>query len=142
ARMLETFGFHGAALDLRQNSDYHDRAFMQLLDAAGMGTMDFISWTDTQRRESLNVELRAPRPLVPRGAEIGAEARATVDCLDVVADHIRTYGPAGIGSYVVSMTRDVSDLLTVYALAREAGLLRKTPEGLACDIAAVPLFET
>jgi len=42
----------------------------------------------------------------------------------------------------VSMTRGVSDLLEVYLLAREAGLVRNTPQGLVCDVAVTPLFET
>jgi phosphoenolpyruvate carboxylase len=40
------------------------------------------------------------------------------------------------------MTRSVSDLLVVYLLAREVGLLEETPEGLCCPLPVVPLFET
>ena len=40
------------------------------------------------------------------------------------------------------MTRQLSDLLVVYLLAREAGLMRWTPEGLLCVLPVVPLFET
>lgn len=142
ARALETFGFHTAALDIRQNSDFHDRALMQLLAVAGIAETDFIDWDEPRRQEFLNAELRVPRPFAPRGADLGTEARAAVDCLQVVAGHIHRFGHEGIGSYIVSMTRDVSDLLAVYALAREAGLLRPAPEGLASDITVVPLFET
>jgi phosphoenolpyruvate carboxylase len=42
----------------------------------------------------------------------------------------------------VSMTRDVSDLLAVYLFAREVGLDVDTPEGPACLLPVVPLFET
>jgi phosphoenolpyruvate carboxylase len=40
------------------------------------------------------------------------------------------------------MTRNLSDLLAVYLLAREAGLATLTPEGLVCHLPVVPLFET
>ena len=40
------------------------------------------------------------------------------------------------------MTRNVTDLLTVYLLAREAGLIKKTDEGQVCLLPVVPLFET
>jgi phosphoenolpyruvate carboxylase len=40
------------------------------------------------------------------------------------------------------MTRDLSDLLTVYLLAREAGLTVNTEDGLVCQLPVVPLFET
>ena len=43
---------------------------------------------------------------------------------------------------IVSMTRQLSDLLVVYLLAREAGLARNTPEGLVCALPVTPLFET
>ncbi len=34
-----------------------------------------------------------------------------------------------LGPLIISMTRDLSDLLTVYLLAREAGLTEWTPSG-------------
>ena len=40
------------------------------------------------------------------------------------------------------MTRSASDLLSVYLLANEAGLLHQTEDGLICPIHIVPLFET
>jgi phosphoenolpyruvate carboxylase len=40
------------------------------------------------------------------------------------------------------MTRSVSDLLVVYLLANETGLLRQAEKGLVCPIHIVPLFET
>jgi phosphoenolpyruvate carboxylase len=43
---------------------------------------------------------------------------------------------------IVSMTRNVSDLLAVYLLAREGGLAISTPDGLVCQLPVVPLFET
>ena len=47
-----------------------------------------------------------------------------------------------MGSLIVSMTRSPEDLLTVYVLAREAGLTRWGAEGLECPVPVVPLFET
>ena len=40
------------------------------------------------------------------------------------------------------MTRDVADLLAVHLLAREAGLVESTADGLRCPLPVVPLFET
>ena len=47
-----------------------------------------------------------------------------------------------MGALIVSMTRSVSDLLSVYLFAREVGLTMPTPDGLACQLPVVPLFET
>ena len=52
------------------------------------------------------------------------------------------YGTRGIGNLIVSMTRSLSDLLVVYILGREAGLLETTDEGLASILPVVPLLET
>jgi phosphoenolpyruvate carboxylase len=45
-RIVETFGFHLAALDIRQNSEVHDRAIGQLLGIAGLGGEDYPQWDD------------------------------------------------------------------------------------------------
>jgi phosphoenolpyruvate carboxylase len=52
------------------------------------------------------------------------------------------YGDDGIGSLIVSMTRSCSDLLTVYLLAREVGLLVYEETGCRSLLRVVPLFET
>ena len=44
--------------------------------------------------------------------------------LSVIADHLDRHGPEGLGFLIVSMTRQVSDLLILYVLCREAGILR------------------
>jgi phosphoenolpyruvate carboxylase len=70
------------------------------------------------------------------------EADAVLSSLRVLKEYSAAYGFDGLGSLIVSMTRNVSDLLVVYLLAREVGLMRETPEGLECPMPVVPLFET
>ena len=147
ARSLQTFGFYLASLDVRQNSAFHDRAIEQLLAAAEM-PFDFAAWPETQRLEFLNRELQSPRPFLLHGEDmtegnstIGEEARAVLSSYRVLERHARTHGE-GLGALIVSMTRSLSDLLSVYVLAREAGLATNTSEGLVCKLPVVPLFET
>ena len=87
-------------------------------------------------------ELRSPRPFLHPVASGGVEADAVLGCYRVLARHIERYGVEGVGALIVSMTRRLSDLLVVYLLAREAGLLRAFPEGIVCLLPVVPLFET
>jgi phosphoenolpyruvate carboxylase len=54
-----------------------------------------------------------PQATLPREAE-GVRA-----CYRVLAAYLEQNGPGGLGSLIVSMTRNVSDLLAVYLLARE-----------------------
>lgn len=141
-RTVQTFGFHLAALDIRQNSQFHDEAVAQLMSAAGMDGDRFLEWDETQRLEFLNEELSSPRPLTHPEMELGPEADAVVSCFKAVSDHVKTHGPDGLGALIISMTRSLSELLVVYLLARETGLTTLTDDGLVCKLPVVPLFET
>ncbi len=141
-RALDVFGFHLAALDIRQNSKFHDEALMQILAASGQPASDFGDWDEARRLAFLNEELKSPRPFLYHDTGIGDQADKVLSCYRVIKRHMRKYGRDGIGSLIVSMTRQLSDLLVVYVLAREAGLMKWTPEGLLSELPVVPLFET
>ena len=141
-RIVQTFGFHLAALDIRQNSKFHEQAVAQLMDAAGMDGEKFLHWDEAERVEFLNRELSSPRPFTHPDMELGEQAEAVLSCYRVVSEHIKKHGTDGIGALIISMTRSLSDLLVVYLLAREAGLTKQTDKGLICKLPVVPLFET
>jgi phosphoenolpyruvate carboxylase len=131
-----------ANLDIRQNSDFHDKAVEQLLKAAQHEETNFSEWDEEKRIQFLSNELRTNRPFTNTNTKLEGNAEAVLDCYRVIERHERHYGTEGIGSFIVSMTRSVSDLLVVYLLAREAGLTELTEHGLACKIPVVPLLET
>jgi phosphoenolpyruvate carboxylase len=141
-RAVEVFGFHLAQLDIRQNSVFHAKAISQLLGACGLSADAWDDWTEAERLRFLERELRSPRPFLHPSASAGPEADAVLGCYRVLASHLNRYGAEGIGALIVSMTRRLSDLLAVYLLAREAGLMRSFPEGIVCLLPVVPLFET
>ncbi len=141
-RAAQTFGFHLASLDVRQNSSFHDQAVEELLIASDLQETDFPNWSETQRCDFINKELQSPRPFVQPDVECGEKSAAVLSSHRVLKDHIGDYGVHGLGTMIVSMTRDVSDLLVVYLLAREVGLASNTPNGLVCPLNVVPLFET
>jgi phosphoenolpyruvate carboxylase len=141
-RALQTFGFHLARLDVRQNSAFHDRAVAQLLQAAGLDGADYPSWDEARRLAFLEAELRSPRPFTRPGMALGPEAEAVLSCYRVLEAELAARGPDGLGALIVSMTRSHADLLAVYLLAREVGLLHETPDGPVCPLEVVPLFET
>jgi len=141
-RALDVFGFHLAALDIRQNSKFHDEALIQILAASGQPAPDFGEWDEKRRIEFLNRELKSPRPFLYDDSGIGDQADGVLSCYRVVKRHMRRYGRDGVGSLIVSMTRQLSDLLVVYVLARETGLMKWTSDGLLCELPVVPLFET
>jgi phosphoenolpyruvate carboxylase len=140
---LEIFGFHLATLDIRQNSEFHDKAISQLLTASGVPDgQSYAAWPEEKRLEFLNAELQSTRPFVHDDLRVGHEADRVLDCYRVLVRHRRKWGNPGLGSLIVSMTRQLSDLLGVYLLAREAGLMELADGGLVCPLPVVPLFET
>jgi phosphoenolpyruvate carboxylase len=141
-RLVEVFGFHLAALDIRQNSAFHDRAMEQILTAAGTGETRFADWTEAQRLEFFHDRLSRPDRLLEPGTATGPEATAVLDTYRALAEHVRRYGTKGVGASIVSMTRHTSDLLAVYFFAQEAGLTEWKSYGLVCPLPVVPLFET
>ena len=141
-RLIDVFGFHLAHLDIRQNSQFHEKALGQLIKAAGIDDGDYETWNEEKRMTFLNQELKVLRPFLHPDIKAGPEADAVLSCYRVVGEHIKQYGRHGLGALIVSMTRNQSDLLAVYLLARESGLMKQTEEGMACLLPVVPLFET
>ncbi len=140
---LEIFGFHLAKLDVRQNSEFHDKAIGQLLAAAGVADGEnYVDWPEEKRLALLNRELESTRPFLHDDIRVGAEADNVLDTYRVLVRHRRAWGTSGLGALIVSMTRQLSDLLGVFLLAREAGLMDLTADGLVCPLDVVPLFET
>ncbi|AFD08300.1 phosphoenolpyruvate carboxylase [Solitalea canadensis DSM 3403] len=141
-RVVDTFGFHLAKLDVRQNSAFHDKAIDQLLQASALHGDNYADWSEDRKLMFLNCELQYNRPFVHPSIKLEDNASAVLKTYDELANHVGKYGPAAIGSLIVSMTRSVSDLLAVFLLEREAGLSEFTTEGLVCHLPVVPLFET
>ena len=141
-RIVQTFGFHLGALDIRQNSHVHDLALAQLMTASGLNGNDFLKWEEPAKRAFFDRELLSPRPFTHPDMKVGAEADALLACYKVLLNHCKAYGTHGIGSLIVSMTRNASDLLAIYLFAREVGLMTPTADGDASILPVVPLFET
>lgn len=143
-RAVETFGFHLATLDLRQNSAVHERTVAELLKVAGVEA-DYAALDEGARVSLLRRELANARPLASRYAAYSEETAGELAIFAAAAEAHARFGPAVIRQSIVSMAKSVSDLLEVNLLLKEAGLYRPgIGEGDAdtAAIMAVPLFET
>ena len=138
-RAVDVFGFHLAALDLRQNANVHERVVAELLEAAAPGT-DYRRLDEDQRIAVLTAELATARPLVSPSVAYSEEAASELGVLRAAAEAQRRYGKGTIANYVISMANGISDVLEVVLLLREVGLYRPQPHEIDVDI--VPLFET
>ncbi len=142
-RLLKSIGLHLARVDIRQNSAYYEKALVQHLEAGSPeAAHQYRDGDESVRIEILNAELASRRPLVNDSVELPTEATQVRQTLKVVARKINQYGVKAVGALIISMTRELSDLLTVYVLCKEVGLTKNTEDGLYCTLPVVPLFET
>ncbi|MCS3628854.1 phosphoenolpyruvate carboxylase [Salinibacter ruber] len=138
--LVKTFGFHLAALDVRQHSGVHEDTVAALLDAGDV-VDDYGALSEEEKLEVLSRELQNPRPLVSRHADLPADAAELMEVFGVLRA-MQAVDPDIVGSYVVSMTHTVSDLLEPMLLAKEAGLGAVVDGSYRCPLDVVPLFET
>jgi phosphoenolpyruvate carboxylase len=139
-RAVDTFGFHLATLDLRQNADVHARVVAELLKVAG-ASPDYQALSEPERVLLLRRELAGGRLLASPYASYSQETLSELEIVRAAAEAHRRYGRGCITTYIVSKCESVSDLLEVNVLLKEAGLYRGQDAARA-DIMAVPLFET
>ncbi len=127
-RRAYTFGLPLIRLDIRQEAARHAEAVAEIVDYLGMG--DYTAWSEPERQEFLLRELQGRRPLVPRDWQPSEAVREVLATCEVVAKQT----PEALGSYVISMASQPSDVLSVILLLREAGM--------QFPMRVVPLFET
>lgn len=140
ADRARAFGLHLAALDVRQHSKVHEAAVASLLKAAGVdGAYETLG--EEERLTLLSAELANPRPLLPPGAPLDETATMVLETFRAIG-RILEIEPDGFGTFVVSMTHTVSDILEVMLLAKEVGLARVSEGRFDCPLDIAPLFET
>ncbi len=127
-RRLSCFGIELVKLDIRQNADRHAQVFDELTEFYGLGT--YSEWAEEAKQAYLLRELQSKRPLIPRRWRPSADVREVLETCQVIA---RTE-PQALGSYVISMASQPSDVLAVILLLCEAGVEHSMP--------IAPLFET
>ena len=142
-RAVQVFGFHLATLDMRQNSDRHESAVAELLAVAQVEP-GYASLPEDKRRAVLLRLLDDARSLRVRGAAYSARTASELEVFEAAEQLLRRHGREALRHCIISHTEDVSDLLEVLLLLKEAGLMRGgLSDGSAVtDLIVVPLFET
>ena len=130
-RCVDSFGFHLAALDVRQHAEVHRRAVAELLAAP-----DFVGQDAHQRAERLQAALA---PEFTTAAGLGAETTRCLEVMRAMADARDKHGDRSVGLLIISMAQAADDALAVLLLAKAAGTLDASGQA-ALDI--TPLFET
>lgn len=141
---VRVFGFHLAALDIRQHAAKHEAALVEVLTVAGVlaSKEAWDALSGDEQDELLLTELDARRPLLGPGAELSAETKEVVELFEVVAQVQAECGPEAITTCIISMATARRDLLAVLLFAREAGLVGFRGGDWFARIDVAPLFET
>ena len=129
----EVFGFHLVTLDLRQHADRHTEALTEVF-ARYDEADDYAALLEDEKVAKLTNELTMARPLTPAVLDFSEKTNETLSLFRLVRRAYEHIGTDAVDTYIISMTQDVSDVLAVMVMARDAGCA----DGL--DI--TPLLET
>ena len=140
---VQAFGFHLAALDIRQHSSVHEQAIADAMSAAGV-TNVYSKLSEADKVSTLRTELNNPRPLLGSFRDLPPLSAEVFEAIRQIRPNREPSTEFGVvDRYVVSMTHQVSDVLEVLLLAKEEGYYRQQEDGsFAAEFDIVPLFET
>jgi phosphoenolpyruvate carboxylase len=138
-RAVDVFRFNLAPVDLRQNSDVHERVVAELLEVACPGT-GYLALDEQGRIDLLLRELGSTRPLASPYVTYSEETRSEMAIFTAARRAHELYGANAIHNVIISKADGVSDILEVAVLLKEVGLLHPAEGRL--DVNIVPLFET
>jgi len=127
-RRAYSFGLNLARLDVRQESKRHLKLMKNICKHLGLG--DFEKWSENEKIAFLSKKFKSKRPLISKNISFDKEDKETWSTFKMISKLPREC----LGAYIISMSSKASDILTVVALQKEAGMK-------SC-LRTVPLFET
>jgi phosphoenolpyruvate carboxylase len=138
-RAVRVFGFYLAPVDLRQNSDVHERVVANLLQAANPA-VDYLALNEEQRIALLLEEISSSRPLASPYIQYSEETQSELAIYRAARTAQLRYGKGAVPNCIISKADGVSDMLELALLLKESGLLH--PDTAQLDVNIIPLFET
>ena len=140
-RAVEVFGFHLAPLDMRQHSGVHEQVVSELLTVAG--NSHYLQLDEVARRNVLISTLQQGQRLATDSSKFTDVSQSELRIMQAAADIHLDFGRSALPNYIISMTKDVSDMLEVALMVQQTGLL-SVSKGAApvLHINIIPLFET
>jgi phosphoenolpyruvate carboxylase len=137
---VEVYGFILAHLDIRQESSRHSDTIAEITEYLQILPRSYHAMSESERGIWLATELQTRRPLIPQEIPFSEKTRETIETFRMVRKLQQEFGQEICQTYVISMSHEVSDLLEVLLLAKEAGLY--DPATGISSLHVVPLFET
>ncbi|RJX32788.1 MAG: phosphoenolpyruvate carboxylase [Oxalobacter sp.] len=150
-RAVDIFGFHLATLDMRQSSEIHEHVLAELFSNAKV-ELNYGELDEDSKVQLLLNELKQPRLLYSPFIRYSPETASELEILRTAKEIRQRYGERSIRNYIISHTRNLSDMLEVLLLQKETGLLWEKwdddddmslgPKDAENELMVVPLFET
>ncbi|OGW91470.1 MAG: phosphoenolpyruvate carboxylase [Omnitrophica bacterium RIFCSPHIGHO2_02_FULL_63_14] len=140
ALQVSLFGFVFTRLDVREHSRRHLEAFAELVRSHELAPQDPLSMSESERGALLDTLLTQPR-YVELLKQASPGTREIIRTFQVIAEYLEHVDPEAIDSYIISMTHEPSDVLTVLWFFQQADLFRRTTRGWWSGLNIVPLFE-
>lgn len=137
---ITLFGFAFAKLDVREHSQRHLEAFAELVRTHELSAQDPRHMSEAARQQLLTEFLSRPRyvDLLNGGS---APTREVLRTFQVMGEYLERVDPEAIDGYIISMTHEASDVLTVLWFFQQTDLFRRTTRGWWSGANIVPLFE-
>ncbi len=143
---VKTFGFHFVELDIRQHSDEHEAVVDEILSSTKSLSQSYKELSEPKKIELLTELLLKPQNISPKNIKLSNNSKKVFEVFKLIKDMHQRISVDCIRSYIISFTHEVSDLLEVLFLAKEAELIKVTLENaeimVNSEIDVVPLFET
>ncbi|RCJ41089.1 phosphoenolpyruvate carboxylase [Nostoc minutum NIES-26] len=137
---VEIFDFNLTQLDIRQESSRHSDALNEILEYLQVLPQSYDDLSEEQRVAWLTGELQTRRPLIPAELPFSEKTNDVIETFRILRSLQQEFGVNICQTYIISMCRQVSDVLEVLLLAKEARLF--DPALAVGTIQVVPLFET
>ena len=140
ALQISLFGFIFTKLDVRDHSQRHLDAFAEIVRTHELSTDDPRTLPETERRALLDHLLTHPR-YVELLKGCSPSTREVVRTFQVMGEYLDHVDADAIDGYIISMTHQPSDVLTVLWFFQQADLFRRTTRTWSSGANIVPLFE-
>jgi phosphoenolpyruvate carboxylase len=137
---VEIFDFNLTQLDIRQESSRHSDALNEILEYLQVLPQPYNELSEEQRIAWLTGELQTRRPLIPAELPFSEKTNDVIQTFRILRSLQQEFGINICQTYIISMCREVSDVLEVLLLAKESSLF--DPVVAVGTIRVVPLFET
>ena len=141
-REVEAFRFSTVRLDVRENTARFDATLADLWRALTGRTGDPPPSGSDEWRAWLAAELARPLAEGHTPPELPAASAETLGMFALVRQLREEIDREAFGAFVLSMTRNVNDVLGAYLLAKLGGLFADTQGIESCTLPIVPLLET